>query len=838
MKTMVCMVGLMAAACSAVAGGQVRRTPFGDGEIPPRIGAWVSGWLGRPVAAAGRAARPGLTLVRQDHGKFGRGRSVLDTPLRIGTKRYAHGLGTHSFSEVRVRLPGPAKRFEAEIGVDNNHDTAGKHGSVVFLVEVAGKEAYRSGVCRGGGEPLAVGVDLKGERSFVLRVLDAGDGPSHDQADWAEASVMLEDGKRIWLDELAVLTGKVGLSADVPFSFTYEGKASAELLPTWKRTLKETPAKDGRKRYTMAYLDPATGLEVTCELTLFAGHPAAEWVLRLRNTGEADSGMLESILPLDMRCSVPAEGKVVLHHARGSTCAATDFLPIDQPVAPGSDVRLAPDGGRSSNGRLPFFNLAWPGGGLVGAIGWSGQWAMRLRREQAGGLWLQAGQEKTRLRLHPGEAIRTPRILVVMWDGDEPLGGHNLLRRVLLDHYVPRIDGEIVLPPVTQNTWFTFNTGNDVTEENQLDAMRPMAPMGIEAFWLDAGWFEGGWPGGVGSWLPKAKAFPRGLKPLGDAAHKAGMKFVVWFEPERVSLNSRIAKEHKDWVLRAGKGDGLFNLGDPAARKWLTDHLSKCIGDWGIDVYRNDFNIDPLPFWRAADKPDRQGIAEIRYVEGLYTMWDELLRRHPHLFIDTCASGGRRIDLEIISRSLPLWRSDTQCCGREMPTQDQSQIAGLSLYVPLHSGGGWSFEPYAFRSIAMTGVNVCPDTRPKSFPVEQAKAAIAEAKSLRPMYLGDYYPLLPVNVDEGLWCGWQFDRPDLGEGFAMLFRRPASPYTSVDVALRGLDAKAAYDVSMSPAYKVAKSKRMTGAELARLRVVIDSAPGSMLVRYRKAAKQP
>ena len=72
--------------------------------------------------------------------------------------------------------------------------------------------------------------------------------------------------------------------------------------------------------------------------------------------------------------------------------------------------------------------------------------------------------------------------------------------------------------------------------------------------------------------------------------------------------------------------DGLFKLGDPAARHWLTDHLSKRIADCGIDTYRNDFNIDPLPFCAAADAPNRQGMAEIRYIEGLYRLWDDLRR--------------------------------------------------------------------------------------------------------------------------------------------------------------------------------------------------------------------
>ncbi len=97
-----------------------------------------------------------------------------------------------------------------------------------------------------------------------------------------------------------------------------------------------------------------------------------------------------------------------------------------------------------------------------------------------------------------------------------------------------------------------------------------------------------------------------------------GLKFIVWFEPERVAPGTQIAREHPEFVFGGEKG-GLFKLSDPAARRWLADLLSRRITEFGIDTYRNDFNIDPLGFWRQADAPDRQGFTEIRYVEGPYT---------------------------------------------------------------------------------------------------------------------------------------------------------------------------------------------------------------------------
>ena len=800
---------------------------------PAPIRVWAErALLGERVAEP--SPGPGLELVRQDYGPFGLRQSVMNTPLRLAEVHYRHGLGTHAESRIVVRLRRPAKQFEAQVGVDNNYDTQGERGSVVFLVEVAGKEVFRSAVRRGSDKPLSVRVDLAGASEFVLRVLDAGDRPAYDQADWADAAVVFDDGQRTWLDEMPLTARPLGMSPRIPFSFVYGGKPSAELLPAWPQTRRKESLEDGRERHTVTCTDPVTGLEVASEVTLFARHPAVEWVLQFHNVGQTDTPLLENILPLDLAVGVPEKGSVVLHHSHGSTCAATDFLPIDEPVPPGAKIQLAPQGGRSSNGCLPFFNLQWPGGGLVGAIGWSGQWQMRLHRDQGPRLTLQAGQQKTHLVLRPGEAIRTPRMLLVSWNGEDPLCGHNRLRRVLLDHYVPRVNGEVALPPLAHNTWFTFNTGNAVTEANQLAAIRSEALLGVECYWLDAGWFEGGWPTGVGSWTPRQDAFPRGLKPLGDAAHAQGMKFVVWFEPERVHPQSRIGKEHPKWVLRRGGGDGLFNLGDPAARQWLTDYLSKCIRDWGIDVYRNDFNIDPLPFWQAADAPDRLGMAEIRYVEGLYRMWDDLRQRNPGLTIDNCASGGRRIDLETVRRSYPLWRSDSQCCGKAMPVQDQGQTAGLSLYVPLHAGGCWGVDPYCFRSIATTGTNLCPDLA--KLPAAEARRAIAEMKSLRPLYQGDFYPLLEIDGSERGWCAWQFDRPERGRGFAMVFRRDRSSYVTAEVGLRGLDAKAKYEVILAETYEPKPVRTMDGADLARLRITLDTAPASVLVTYRKLPK--
>ena len=81
----------------------------------------------------------------------------------------------------------------------------------------------------------------------------------------------------------------------------------------------------------------------------------------------------------------------------------------------------------------------------------------------------------------------------------------------------------------------------------------------------------------------------------------------------------------------------------------MTERISSLIEEFGVTIYRQDFNMAPGPVWTEADTPDRVGMSEIRHIEGLYAFWDELLARHPGLVIDNCSSGGRRIDLESIS---------------------------------------------------------------------------------------------------------------------------------------------------------------------------------------------
>jgi alpha-galactosidase len=671
--------------------------------------------------------------------------------------------------------------------------------------------------------------------------------------------------------------GQLGatLESGLPFSFICDDKPSQEFLASWQKSETVHQLSGGRILRTILYRDPATHLEVSREITVFPGKRAIEWVLRLRNIGPNDSPMLENILPLDIELPVPASGAVIFHHAHGSSKGPPDYAPVDADLSPGTTVQLdhyIMGNGLHQDGYMPFFNLQWSGGGMVGAIGWTGQW-MVIAGRSAGSVSLKSGQEMTHLRLHPGESIRTPSILLIQWSGSDRRSGQNALRQILLSYYAARVDGELVIPPVAHTGAYALifdgiarKTGqnpldilptitpqdlgvrgghgfpgpddalNFVTEKNQLGVIHNLPPIGIEAYWLDAGWMEGVWPGGRGSWVPN-KDFPDGLRLLGEAAHQKGLKFLLWFDPEGVSPESLIAKEHPEWVLhqpQEGKWGGVFRFSNPAAEKWMTDLLASRIHDWQVDIFRMDRNTNPLPFWRNADTPDRQGITEIRQIEGLYAMWDGLLQRFPHLVIDNANWRETGPDIEAMRRTTgSLTRSEVTASGVPAPIADQAQTAELSMWVPFHAQILNGVDPYNFRSTATTGVAIGLDLQSPYVPIDELRKAIAELKMLRPYWLGDYYPLTPINIEQDAWCGWQFNRSDLKAGFAMLFRRPKSGQTSYEAKLQGIDLKSSYEVSFAETYDVGSRRVMTGNELAHLHVDIKQAPGSLLVRYRR-----
>ncbi len=198
---------------------------------------------------------------------------------------------------------------------------------------------------------------------------------------------------------------------------------------------------------------------------------------------------------------------------------------------------------------------------------------------------------------------------------------------------------------------------------------------------------------------------------------------------------------------------------------------------------------------------------EIRYVTGLYYLFDTLRREHPGVLLDNCASGGRRIDFEMLRRALVLTRSDYLWD----PNGQQCHSFGLARWVPITGIGAVSLDVYSVRSGLGNHFLLAADYGSRDPSVWGAVSRVADDfHELRRYFTGDFYPLGPYSTSGDAWMGWQFHRDDLGEGLVQVFRRQDCPDEARTFRLQGLDLSAEYVITDRDANT---SQRMSGRAL-------------------------
>ena len=460
---------------------------------------------------------------------------------------------------------------------------------------------------------------------------------------------------------------------------------------------------------------------------------------------------------------------------------------------------------------MPMFNVECGGQGVIAGMGWSGPWIATFQREGDRAVRVRAKMDATHLYLKPGERIRSPRVLLLFWKGDR-IDAQNLWRRLILAHYSPTPGGKPFTGLICDANWSNIMDADHHIQELHWwgDHDIPM-----ECYWMDAAWTDmsKGWFAHQSQQTPNKKLFPNGMRPIADAAHKRGMKYLLWFVPHSLNPEVGIGKEHPEYLgppytFAAYPGQKFYALdhGNPEINRFAIDYFSKIISDFGVDVFRQDGTAG----WAADTGPDRLGMSQIRYTEGFYEFWDGLLKNNPNLLIDNCATGARRIELETMKRSIGLHRSD-------LPLQPnyamvvQAYNQGMFPWVPLHGGLVVlsQLSPYSFRSaycpallIGFPDEGLPPSTwitdvkkRWSGIDLNLLRRLMKEYVKVRPYIFGDYYPLTPYSLDTKVWAGWQFDRPDLGEGMVQMFRRPDSTTGSMHVKLRGLEPDAVYTLT-------------------------------------------
>ncbi len=590
---------------------------------------------------------------------------------------------------------------------------------------------------------------------------------------------------------------------DSLFSFAYDGKAYADFIKDWEKSVDNSTDADGNPTTTVTY-QSGDGVAFWVDIVLDETFAAYEWVGYFKNDADADSKIIADILPMDANVSVE---NPVLTTNRGSDGNEYDFSPVVADLRVEAEYSMTPVGGRSSSGAWPYYDISNGEYGIVGAIGWTGQWKADFVH-QDGKISIKAGMSETRISLHAGEEMRTPAMLLLFFDGDQD-AGHNRLRGLMLKTYTP---SDETGQPVTYVGLFSNNWGGRTEQAfmEQIDFLENI-DFPYDALWADAGWHgnvvsdnekDSTWAQMVGNWYANPEILPDGFANISARLEELDKKLLVWFEPERVVPGTQIAVDHPEYLM--AKTDSasfyLFDFTSDEAVDYIIDLIDGLIKENGIHWYRQDFNCQPYETWKYNDSlagENRVGMTEIKHITNLYRYLDTLFERNPGLMMDNCAGGGRRLDFEMMRRSVPLWPTDYTVGNRgdnSVADGTRNIFYNLTWWLPLSAGTQSKKDglnsTYAWRCAQVSGMVFGHG----SIRVNAMITLTEQYQRCRELMTGDYY-ILAAGQDNDYTLKnaiYEFYVADKGEGYLMAFRPSGSKDERQTVALKGLDPGATY----------------------------------------------
>ncbi|MGI6496733.1 MAG: alpha-galactosidase [Kiritimatiellia bacterium] len=619
--------------------------------------------------------------------------------------------------------------------------------------------------------------------------------------------------------------------AKLPVSFTYDGKprrsfAGAEFTGS---TVSATPA--GRKATLRFRLDDV--LEARVEAAFCAEFGEMEYTVWFENTGDRPSKTLEDVRALDI--DFPGGDPVL----RGCLGDHENFYAAYEHDLLKADRHFLSTNGRATHIVFPYFDLVHGDGGTLVALGWAGTWeALFAAHDDVVSLWAKTclGLEAALL---PGETIRTGLVVMLPYKGRNADDATNLWREWFLKYNLPKADaGGTPLQPFS-TVGFASDTGlpnSDGSISERWFTWKPtldrLAAEGMVADfrWFDAGWYvdpagntvESDWWGTVGAWELDREKWPgTSFRDSNEACHALGMKVFAWFEPERVTHVEDLAANfgyNPGWGVDSG-WCVTSNLGDPDCLAWTLGRIVKMMDENAVDMYREDNNSDPAGSWSRLDDRDeaahpglkRRGVNENKCIQGHYALWDGIIAycaangKCP--YVDSCASGGGRNDIESMRRGFPMMRSDYD---RTSSSMRLSQTSTFCKWIPFH---GSATKETATQLEASTGAGSDAYTARASFlPIynfgeafthnpdldfDLMRRNFAEWKSVRHLLTRDFYVLTPWhhNLSRKSWTVFAYDAPDLGESLVLAFRMEEAQADAFTARLPFADPAATYEVA-------------------------------------------
>ena len=553
----------------------------------------------------------------------------------------------------------------------------------------------------------------------------------------------------------------------------------------------------------------ADGLNLRAEYLEYRDYPVTEWVVYVTNKGECDTPIISDVrIGGEIKCPSP-----VLEHGNGDTCKEDGYSFCRDKVE--GKITLTPTTGTSCQGALPYMTLQGADREIRIAIGWPTRWTAEILPTD-GGVSFTCGQYRCNTVLHSGEVFRTPRINLMAYTNEgAPYRGINLWRSWYFAHILPRENGNPI-PPKLCLHYFQAEGKPEFTgagEKNQIHALKEYVRRGMkpDLWWIDAGWYPCDYEWHTtGTWEADKSRFPNGLAPLGEACDENGVQLMVWFEPERVRRGTELEREHGDWLLVSHNERGeeninlLLDLGNPEALRWLIERVDAIIKSSHIKIYRQDFNFNPAPVWEEHEAPDRIGMMENKHALGYLAYWDALILRNPGLWIDSCASGGRRNDLETMRRAVTLHYTDVGYGHHPIKQKQHREMFEWMPYFRAHNmswdneDGTYSktqreVDEFAFHCAltpALTSMYTYDDTDEHYAIGLKMDEIWREAAEIE--LSGDYYPITECRADAHDWYAMQFDDPVRRRGFVQAIRNTLAEEESFILKLPCVHGGAVY----------------------------------------------
>ncbi|HLL66311.1 MAG TPA: alpha-galactosidase [Micromonosporaceae bacterium] len=533
------------------------------------------------------------------------------------------------------------------------------------------------------------------------------------------------------------------------------------------------------------------------------------WVA-LRHTGGDDPVAVRTLN--SAAWSIPERPDYRLSSVAGEWSAE---FQVQRVTAPLGETTITSRRGITRHQQNPWL-MVDPGDATEGAgevwstvLAWGGTWRITARRTLGGQLAVTggagsvgAGTEGAGWRLQPGESRTTP-VYAGLYATDGFGGTSRRWHEYVRAHVLP---APAEVRPVLYNSW--EGTWFDVNENNQREIAAIAAEMGAELFVMDDGWFGRRVDdfAGLGDWDPNPDRFPNGLGPLIAEVHKLGMRFGIWVEPEMVNPDSDLYRKHPEWVLHMPnrrrteiRNQLVLNFARPDVVEWAHGWLDRLLSENEIDFVKWDMNRSFTEAgWPGHDDPNR---LFTDHTANVYAILDRLRADHPNLRIETCASGGGRVDLGILRRTDQAWTSDNTDPVDRLAIQD-----GYTQVYPAITMGAWASDspnplnsrvtPVRFRfHVAMAGaLGISGNLREWSAQDRQEAAElIARYKEIRHIVAhGALYRLTPPSVER--LTAVQYVSADEAEVVVLAFRAMGRHGQPQPAALRlgGLDPAATY----------------------------------------------